>query len=306
MKKLSILLAGLLFGFSSAQLTAEHEFTYERTSNNIHITTDGVEAECEYGVEEDPETTTGSFVGDFSSIIVANHTIVPANTTFTFQEMEIYPTTGVGGQVWGATFYLYKDNEGSPGELILGDIYIEPIDQFINANINFTNGETAEELYVLFDISELGEVTTGSEDEKYWIGYLMDYSPTPLRYYTDYAEDESVATHFSTNGGVSFGALATTADPIVRTSFYRVYGDCSTMGVEDLAKNVLSVYPNPATNFVKATGDVKEMTVMNMNGKVVATSKTASVNVSALPSGVYIVKVVDAKGNVTTSKVVKK
>lgn len=85
-----------------------------------------------------------------------------------------------------------------------------------------------------------------------------------------------------------------------------VEGEETTMGVNDLTSTSISVYPNPATNFVKATGDVKEMTVMNMNGQVVATSKTASVNVSALPKGVYVVKVVDAKGNVTTSKVVKK
>lgn len=85
-----------------------------------------------------------------------------------------------------------------------------------------------------------------------------------------------------------------------------IEGEESTMGLNDLTANSISVYPNPTTNFVKATGDVKEMIVVNMNGQVVASSKAASVNVSTLPSGVYIVKVVDAKGNVTTSKVVKK
>lgn len=46
--------------------------------------------------------------------------------------------------------------------------------------------------------------------------------------------------------------------------------------------------------------------VYNMNGVAVATANGVSeMNVSSLPSGVYVVKAVDMNGNVATVKVVK-
>jgi hypothetical protein len=88
-----------------------------------------------------------------------------------------------------------------------------------------------------------------------------------------------------------------------------VEGQESHLGVSDFSDVDITVYPNPATNFIKATvkkGGIKAITVINMNGQVVATSNSSSVNVSALPVGVYLVKVIDTNGNITSSNVVKK
>lgn len=63
---------------------------------------------------------------------------------------------------------------------------------------------------------------------------------------------------------------------------------------------------------VQLAGDVLRFSaeanavVYNMNGAAVATANGVSeMNVSSLPSGVYVVKAVDMNGNVATVKVVK-
>lgn len=80
---------------------------------------------------------------------------------------------------------------------------------------------------------------------------------------------------------------------------------------EVIGTNLLSVYPNPATDVinvsVKSGAVVDSIEVVNLAGQSVFTSKAAnSVNISFLPAGVYVVKVKDNKGVTYTSKVVKK
>lgn len=59
-------------------------------------------------------------------------------------------------------------------------------------------------------------------------------------------------------------------------------------------------------NKVVASTVLGNLTVYNMNGVAVATANGVSeINVSSLPSGVYVVKAVDMNGNVATVKVVK-
>jgi len=48
------------------------------------------------------------------------------------------------------------------------------------------------------------------------------------------------------------------------------------------------------------------MAIFSLDGRKLIESTEASVRVTSLPAGVYVVKVIDTKGNVHTSKVVKK
>jgi hypothetical protein len=87
--------------------------------------------------------------------------------------------------------------------------------------------------------------------------------------------------------------------------------DCAYTNVEDMEKENITVYPNPATNVlnVKLAGD-KEANVQmfNLVGQQVYNStatNTASINVSNMKAGVYMLKV-SQNGKVYTSKVVVK
>lgn len=90
-----------------------------------------------------------------------------------------------------------------------------------------------------------------------------------------------------------------------------VTGEDAVMGTVELNSNSVSVYPNPATDVVNIkmnNGETAQsISVANLTGQNVMTSKAAnSINVSFLPAGVYVVKVVDSKGVTHMTKVVKK
>lgn len=87
--------------------------------------------------------------------------------------------------------------------------------------------------------------------------------------------------------------------------------DCAYTNVEDMEKENITVYPNPATNVlnVKLAGDKEaKVQMFNLVGQQVyngTASNTASINVSNMKAGVYMLKV-SQNGKVYTSKVVVK
>lgn len=87
--------------------------------------------------------------------------------------------------------------------------------------------------------------------------------------------------------------------------------DCAIVGVEDMEKENITVYPNPATNMVNVNlaGDKEaKVQMFNLVGQQVyngTATNTASINVSNMKAGVYMLKV-SQNGKVYTSKVVVK
>lgn len=84
-----------------------------------------------------------------------------------------------------------------------------------------------------------------------------------------------------------------------------------TAGVGENALANLSVFPNPANDVVNVTVDalVSNVAIVDLNGRTVKTAKfdgvsSASVNVSDLASGVYMMTISSDKGT-TTKKIVK-
>ena len=71
---------------------------------------------------------------------------------------------------------------------------------------------------------------------------------------------------------------------------------CSTItGVNNVVKNNVRVYPNPTTDILHlemGTKEIQHIKLIDVNGNVVQTSKNKSVvNVSALPEGTYLIKI---------------
>ena len=76
-------------------------------------------------------------------------------------------------------------------------------------------------------------------------------------------------------------------------------------------ENVYNIYPNPTNGNITVCGEeINMVEVYNLCGQKVMTveanSSSVNVNMSALTTGVYMVKVVDVNGNATVNKVVKK
>ena len=81
--------------------------------------------------------------------------------------------------------------------------------------------------------------------------------------------------------------------------------------VAEIHENVYNIYPNPTNGNITVCGEgINEVEVYNLCGQRVmaieANASTVNVNMSALATGVYMVKIVDNNGNATVNKVVKR
>ena len=86
-----------------------------------------------------------------------------------------------------------------------------------------------------------------------------------------------------------------------------VWGTCPTLGIDDQNFTNISIYPNPTNNTLFITGNETPITVAiyNVLGKeVLSVKNTNNINVKALPSGVYVIRISDGVGQ-TNRKFIK-
>ena len=75
--------------------------------------------------------------------------------------------------------------------------------------------------------------------------------------------------------------------------------DCSTASIDDQNQLDISIYPNPTNDklFIQGLSDATEVSIYNILGKeVISTNNTNNINVQALPSGVYVIRISDGVG----------
>lgn len=102
-----------------------------------------------------------------------------------------------------------------------------------------------------------------------------------------------------------------TANLRPQIAFHVTCNDCSNVNVEDMEKENITVYPNPASSNLTVTlagNEAATVQLFNLVGQQVYSEtavNSASINVSSLKAGVYMLKV-SQNGKVYTSKVVVK
>lgn len=74
-------------------------------------------------------------------------------------------------------------------------------------------------------------------------------------------------------------------------------------------KKSINIYPNPTSDkvYIKSYQKVKEVTVYNINSQIVFKQMSITeVDLRKLPSGIYMMKIVESDGKISTHKIVKK
>ncbi len=163
------------------------------------------------------------------------------------------------------------DDNGTPSipgdDVFSADITVTFANPPATGNLNLTGDATAS-------VSATGLTTSTSHT---FVGLIMPADGTAI----------ALAATFSAIPNCTFGVDSAGTAP----------DSCSTLGVNDVDKNIISLYPNPATeaiNFASITEEY-DVTIYNLLGQRVI-SKTinesnASVNVASLPIGIYLVKI---------------
>jgi len=86
-----------------------------------------------------------------------------------------------------------------------------------------------------------------------------------------------------------------------------IWGTCPTLGIDDQNLINISIYPNPTNNtlFISGSETPIAVSIYNVLGKeVLSVKNTNSINVQALPSGVYVIRISDGVGQ-TNRKFIK-
>lgn len=83
----------------------------------------------------------------------------------------------------------------------------------------------------------------------------------------------------------------------------------STLSISDfeLDRNNIKIYPNPTTTVlnIKMESSLKQITIYSVLGKEVLRVKSKTINVTNLRSGIYVIKIEDENGYVTSKRFVK-
>ena len=88
-------------------------------------------------------------------------------------------------------------------------------------------------------------------------------------------------------------------------------GNTMILNVEDVVEdNVVMIYPNPANDVINVKGEnLQYVEIYNSIGQKIVSRKindSESINIIDFASGIYFVRILDKKGNISTTKIVKR
>lgn len=77
-------------------------------------------------------------------------------------------------------------------------------------------------------------------------------------------------------------------------------------GIKDINQITYRVFPNPATTQITISGDVNRIELFDITGKCLMNTNNATLDISNLAAGLYMIRIIDNNNNISTQKVVKK
>lgn len=184
--------------------------------------------------------------------------------------------------IWNDTYLeTYLDLDKYPNATPLAHMLINGADVINNAAHYFH-----KQFYVIFNLAIGGNFTgiTGNSN----IGKVTALANGDAKMYVDYVRVYQQGT----------ADEAYTGPALIGTDVTNVK-----------AQDQFRVYPNPANDHItiEANNQPTRVSIVNMAGQeVLSVSNTTSIDTSSLPSGNYLVKIVDSHGKVETHQMTKK
>ena len=144
----------------------------------------------------------------------------------------------------------------------------------------------------------------------YNVELVFDYTNSTITYFLDGTQ---IAQFETLDGTTGFNNIAITHDNYGGYAYVDnlVIEEAEVAAIEGFNNNVLSVFPNPAKDVVNITNaqGLNNVSIIDLNGRTVKSVNfngvsEATVNVSDLTAGVYMMNIAGEKGN-STQKIVK-
>ena len=181
---------------------------------------------------------------------------------------------------------VWKDNNGKPGEMIY--------------SLENQLPKWDDDLIYKFAFYKFDEAV--KVNSTFYVG-IRQQSSKSINVGFDSSNDNSQYNFY--NAGDGWKNSSFPGSIMIRP----VMGQAYFVGVEENTHDVLSVSPNPARDFVLINGLDNELCedvrIFDMTGKEVASySYTNRLNVSGLPDGVYLLRVISTDGSCFSSKIV--
>jgi len=204
---------------------------------------------------------------------------------------------------------IWSDNAGQPGNvaspLAISTVTLASVDTTL-AGYSVANGTAFYNVAVNF-----GAAATIPAGNKFWAGVILPTGANELALYSSNLQTNPFAAATTHTGEFwDDGSFHTFGDPqnwnaAVALAIYPVVNFTASVD-ENLIDAV--VYPNPANDVlnINATEDVVSIKVITMDGKVVATSATTTVDVTTLTAGMYLFEAVTVSGKVARGSFAKK
>jgi M6 family metalloprotease-like protein len=120
----------------------------------------------------------------------------------------------------------------------------------------------------------------------------MEISATPMHMYADVT---GARTYALDEGENIFDVQVTAEDDITAKTYTLTVNRDEYVGIEDVDSQI-TVYPNPTSGMVyvrNATGATPEVTVYNVMGKMLLSTRQSRIDFSAFPEGIYLLRTGD-------------
>lgn len=329
MRKFYVLGAMLAITFSNAQATKKSFIKKSENANHKPFVSNLRAAEIKFNQTPDFEN------GIVSMVDAADNQIFSADDFILNEDTKIEKFVFYGAQYYndlpeyylGVKMFIFNDDNGKPAGTPTSAGNAVAVINIDENNSAATVVGTENDFELVFEVNvaqALGQDLTLEAGKKYWVAFAPKVDLGD-----EFGMDADEISYWVLgNGTLSepmlideadlFEAGATTWKPIsslIGEAFsgmaFTITGDTvlGTGEVYSNRKNV-SVYPNPAVSVInlKANGKhaITKTEIYDMNGKLVTSSTSTSINVEKLPKAMYLVKVYAGSEVIETTKLFKK